>query len=148
MQRTAGVDNVDPAKRLLACCRLLGVTIGISHVTHLGQRHKSVLMPSRSGGFRIVVSSTTHGRSTGADAVRRNPAVRLAVAHELAHTLFYDRTVAPPARNLTATQAEEEFCDAFARSFLGIGQSPLWDAPESLEPRTGDADSRAGTKSD
>jgi hypothetical protein len=67
----------------------------------------AVLMPVQ-GGFRILVNATVPvGR------------YRTSVAHELAHTLFYDVTdERVPRRRIPHTRCEEQFCFDVARHLL------------------------------
>lgn len=44
--------------------------------------------------------------------------VRLILAHEIGHTLFYDRAGSTPRRQLPTTPEEEIFCDRFADALL------------------------------
>lgn len=63
------------------------------------------------GGFRVLISEDLPASR-----------FRTAVAHELAHTLFYDCSFKTPQRLITASQAEEHFCFDVARQLL----APLW----------------------
>lgn len=81
----------------------------ISTVKHLegGAR----LLPSRGGGFRVLVGQNLDpGR------------YRTAVAHELSHTLFYCRQESMPKRFFPPSKAEEHFCFDVARRLL----APRW----------------------
>jgi hypothetical protein len=45
---------------------------------------------------------------------------RFRVAHELAHTLFYDWAAAPPQKISAGGRDEEDFCDQFAAALLAF----------------------------
>lgn len=81
---------------------------------------EGAIMPLQTGGFSVKVARSD--RSTRA---------RYTLAHEIAHTFFYDRSRTPPERLSpydsgrsasseirSATQLEERFCDAFAAELL------------------------------
>lgn len=72
---------------------------------------EAVLMPTKDG-FRIVVNSSSPvGR------------YRASVAHELAHTLFYDgESTSVPVRRISHTRREEHFCFDVARYVLAPKQ--------------------------
>lgn len=42
------------------------------------------------------------------------------IAHELAHTFFYDWEHTPPKRVAPASAAQEAFCDEFASALIGL----------------------------
>lgn len=44
--------------------------------------------------------------------------LRFRVAHEIAHSFFYERNGAVPRRRLAGSEQQEEFCDRFAAEFL------------------------------
>jgi hypothetical protein len=64
------------------------------------------LIPLR-GGFQVLVSETLESNRA-----------RVAIAHELAHTLFYDRQTEAPKRLIAPSNAEEHFCADLARRLL------------------------------
>jgi uncharacterized protein DUF955 len=75
-----------------------------------GNRFGVVVDPEPAGGWpRIDVLLRT-------DLARQRYRFRL--AHELAHTLFYDRSGTRPRRRFPVTAAEEAFCDRYARALL------------------------------
>lgn len=75
---------------------------------------RACLIPSRRNQFSIFVDPspmpTEQSESSGAVTAYR-------LAHELGHTLFYDRG-APPRRMVAYQQSEEGFCDDFAACLL------------------------------
>jgi len=76
------------------------------------------------GVFQILVDSTL-------DGYRK----RTAIAHELAHTLFYSRNESIPKRVLPASRTEEHFCFDVARRIL----APRWMIRSSGLPDIQDA---------
>lgn len=73
----------------------------------------------RPGGFDILVDPEPKGgwqddRKTDTERHR----FRFRVAHELAHTVFYDRRWETPRRRLGNSERQEAFADAFARALL------------------------------
>lgn len=73
----------------------------------------------RPGGFDILVDPEPKGgwqddRTTDTERHR----FRFRVAHELAHTVFYDRRWETPRRRLGDSERQEAFADAFARALL------------------------------
>lgn len=79
---------------------------------------QALLLPRREGGFAVVVDPdpTPEQIAAGLDG----QAVRSwRVAHEYAHTFFYEPTVVP-SRRRPASRAEELFCDRFACTVTGV----------------------------
>ena len=81
---------------------------------------EGVITPLRTGGFSVQVARSD-----------RSNRARYTLAHEIAHTFFYDLSHKPPERLTpynssqtasreirSATQLEERFCDAFAAELL------------------------------
>jgi hypothetical protein len=85
----------------------LSATLGTEVVRSTTLKGKAVLMPIQ-GGFKIIVNSdfpVAHYRAS--------------IAHELAHTLFYDHESASvPTRRIAHTRREEPFCFDVARHLL------------------------------
>jgi hypothetical protein len=75
-----------------------------------GDRFGVVVDPEPAGGWQRIDVRLR------ADLARHRYRFRL--AHELAHTLFYDRSGARPRRRFSVTAAEEAFCDRYARALL------------------------------
>jgi hypothetical protein len=85
-------------------------------------QQEALLMPLRENRFGICVDPTPRGgwskiRLALRPEVRRHR-FRFRFAHELAHTLFYDRSGDKPRRLHSAGPEEEAFCDEFARALL------------------------------
>jgi hypothetical protein len=87
-----------------------------------GGQQEALLIPLDDNRFGICVDPTPRG---GWSKIR--PALRpeverhrhrFRVAHELAHTLFYDRSGTRPRRLRPGSSEEESFCDEFARALL------------------------------
>jgi hypothetical protein len=84
---------------------------------------EATLTPSTRGGFTIRVDSEPRGGWSEGNALRRSAVARrrrsFRIAHELAHTLYYDRDACAQPRRVTPwCPAEEQFCDDFARALL------------------------------
>jgi len=81
------------------------------------------LIPLGENGFRIPVDPTPRGGWDDVEGPLRKALYRqrrrFLVAHELAHSLFYERSEGQrPARATPLNEAEERFCDEFARWLL------------------------------
>jgi hypothetical protein len=76
---------------------------------------EALLMPDREHRFVITCDPWV--------PLSNGKRIAFRVAHELAHTLFYDWTLLPPrmVRRAISTPALEAFCDQFAGSFLRRG---------------------------
>ncbi len=85
---------------------------------------EAMLLPDRDSDlFTVRVDPTPHRGWSDVPADLRTEIAhrrrRFRVAHELAHTLFYDRRPGrAPERAAAVTEAEEQFCDEFARALL------------------------------
>lgn len=77
-------------------------------------RHTAMLVPTRDG-FTALVDSELWDRAMSGDAARKH--LRFVLAHELAHTFFY-QPGRPPSRASVPDSAEERFCDWFATLLL------------------------------
>jgi hypothetical protein len=96
------------------------------------------LVPQEEGGFRIEVDpEPAGGWKSVAPGLRRSlerHRKRFLVAHELAHTLFFEAGPQGPRRLVLDGARQEEFCDEFARALLVpeeiAAQLPF--APESV----------------
>jgi len=78
------------------------------------QSHEALLIPSLAGGFEIFVDPRP-GQKDAATTRRR---MRFRIAHEIAHSFFYDRTSRVATRRATPGRPEEVFCDRFAAALL------------------------------
>jgi hypothetical protein len=85
-------------------------------------QEEALLIPLHGNAFSIAVDPAPKGGwSRIRPAVRadlRRHRHRFRVAHEIAHTFFYERGGARPRRLLRGSAEEEEFCDEFARALL------------------------------
>jgi hypothetical protein len=105
------------------CCSAAEIEFrqGSLHPEHGGC--EALLVPLRSGSFRIVVDATPRG-GWGETPTAIRPSVarhrtRFRVAHELAHTFFFTRRAGQPVRLFPGgSAAEERFADEFARALL------------------------------
>lgn len=74
----------------------------------------AMLVPRERGGFTICLSrNLTRSQRAGLNAP-----LDFLVAHEMAHTFFYDRCARPHRRFVAQSSEEEAFCDSFARHLL------------------------------
>jgi hypothetical protein len=83
---------------------------------------QACLIPSEQGGFVVWVDDRPSPSevAAGEEAEERgqsSPLVRFRLAHELAHTLFYEAG-SPPTRRTQPSPDEEAFCDDFAALLL------------------------------
>lgn len=101
-------------------CERFGWAIRSERLAALTGGQQAALLPRWTGGFTVVVDPdlTPAERAEQADALT---VWRFRVAHELGHTLFYSET-APPRRAFAPSRREEDFCDAFARTTLGVAR--------------------------
>jgi len=80
-----------------------------------GKKHEAFLVPRPDGRFDIFVDpSTTTAMTEGTQRHR----ARFRIAHEIAHSFFYDRRHQPAQRVLRVSDVEEAFCDRFASALL------------------------------
>ncbi|HSO96898.1 MAG TPA: hypothetical protein VLV81_12760 [Acidimicrobiia bacterium] len=73
---------------------------------------EAALVPDVDGPFEIICDPWVDPHNEQGLSFR--------IAHELAHTLFYDWSLTPPRRLVTDSVKEEEFCDDFACRLLGV----------------------------
>jgi hypothetical protein len=116
LDREAPMHNLDSictdANVVVERRRLRGAEGGIeATLTPLdGDRFKIVVDPEPPGGWDRIDPAVR------ADLERQRH--RFRVAHELGHTLFYDRSAGRPRRRVAVTRREEAFCDRFAQALL------------------------------
>jgi hypothetical protein len=87
--------------------------------------HEALLLPIPDG-FAILVNSDVpkpmlrpvDRRPDGVVRAAHRRRYRFRIAHEIAHSFFYDRRTSPPLRTRPPSSSEEGFCDAFAASLL------------------------------
>jgi hypothetical protein len=83
---------------------------------------QALLIPRDTDGFDIAVDPTPRRwveMDSGLHAALLRHRQRFLVAHELAHSLFFDDSAKGlPCRSRPSTAREEEFCDEFARWLL------------------------------
>lgn len=108
-------------------CRAAGVSVTRRPLNVGDGRHTAMLVPT-SRGFTAAVDSRLWDRALTAAAARRH--VRFVLAHELAHTFFYEPG-SPPSRRSAPDRLEESFCHHFATLLL-VPRSAAQAA--SLEP--------------
>lgn len=95
------------------------------HLTASADGTCALLVPSARSGFLLVVdpdlAMSEAWQVAGLGAADRRATVSSMIdfrlAHELAHTFFYDRAF-PPRRLLPQASREEAFCDMVARALL------------------------------
>jgi IrrE N-terminal-like domain len=83
---------------------------------------EALLLPRAVNRFDIVVDPTPRGGWRCGESMRARTCehrVRFRVAHEVAHSFFYERGVNFPYRSTrTGSRIEEAFCDRFAQELL------------------------------
>lgn len=96
-----------------------GVRISRRRLAAAGGGDEAMLL-ARPGGFHILVDSEPRGGwpDSGHSTDTERHRFRFRVAHELAHTVFYDRRWDTPRRRLGNSELQEAFADAFARALL------------------------------
>jgi hypothetical protein len=90
-----------------------------------------LLVPEANGGFSILIDRSRRPRTVR--TVFQEGRSRFLIAHELAHSMFYDRSSAPHRRMVPANANEERFCDAFASALLVDSAIPLWAEPVATD---------------
>ncbi len=96
---------------------------------------QALLIPLAEDGFRIPVDPTPHRGWDDVEGPLRKPLYRqrrrFLVAHELAHSLFYERMAGQrPNRATPLSETEERFCDEFA-CWLLLPRAALEGRPSS-----------------
>ncbi len=85
-------------------------------------RLEALLLPHAGDRFRVVVDTEPRGGWARVAPERRaelhRHRLRFRVAHEVGHTLFYDRSGERPRPLVDPCSAQEAFCDEFARALL------------------------------
>lgn len=100
---------------LKTMCAVGGFSVHVATVD-APDRHEALLIPKDRGGFDIIVSPMTGDFSKEHPTVRHR--LRFRIAHEIAHSFFYDRRHNPAKRTIAGSPEEEEFCDRFASALL------------------------------
>jgi hypothetical protein len=81
-----------------------------------------MLLPQPANRFRIWVDPTPPGGWARIDAavrpILRRHRLRFRVAHEIAHSFFYQRGSGVPRRAVPDSPEQEDFADVFARALL------------------------------
>lgn len=104
-------------------CDRLGIEVSVLSMGAPGGGMQGLLIPRRGGGFRIEVDpEPTNGWESVApplyETLKRHRK-RFLIAHELAHTLFFeDRYADRPRRVVFDSPQQEIFCDELARALL------------------------------
>jgi hypothetical protein len=121
-RRLLGAGAVaDPLSDLRSVANAAGATIEHADLDAIRSGLQALLAP-RPGGFDIFVDPSVEldvdePRATVSEDLKRHR-TRFRVAHELAHTFFYDRDAHAPTRLLDDTDRQEAFCDRFAAALL------------------------------
>lgn len=83
---------------------------------------EAVIAPAPEDRFEIHVDPEPRGGWGNVPepmrATLRRQRLRFRVAHEIAHSFFYERDGSMPRRSLGNSRRQEEFCDRFAAEFL------------------------------
>ena len=118
----AGHAGAAPLRDLDGFCATAGVTVARRPLRAAVGGIEATLTPRDGDRFSVVVDPEPAGGwqrihvPLRGDLARHRYRFRL--AHELAHTLFYDRSHGRPRRRFPVTAAEEVFCDRYARALL------------------------------
>lgn len=103
-------------------CRHLDAEISVQGLDVPAGGAQGFLIPRPTGGFRIEVDpEPRHGWRGVAPGMRKTlerHRKRFLVAHELAHTLFYEDGPEGPRRRVFDSEPQERFCDELARALL------------------------------
>lgn len=93
-----------------AICRALSIRVKRIPFSSAHAGTDTLLVPTRGG---YVVAFATDAKLSECEK-------RVRLAHEIGHTLFYERSgpATVPRRDRPITEDEESFCDAFARHLL------------------------------
>jgi hypothetical protein len=110
-----GRETWDPFQLTAA----LGIRVRFEPLAAGDRGIQSMLLPEREGSFTIVCDPWI-APYAGSEVV-----IRERLAHELAHTLFYDWRTAPPSlvNPSVVGNALEQFCDAFADALTRYSRS-------------------------
>lgn len=111
LARDIATRNADDADPFLLAAKL-GIEVCFDTIDAEDGGTEALLVPYGDPPFEIICDPWV--------PPRRGDRIHFRVAHEVAHTMFYDWGATPPTRILRATRAEERFCDAFARALLGV----------------------------
>ncbi len=100
---------------LKTMCAVGGFSVHVATIS-APDRHEALLIPKSSEGFDVIVSPLAGDFPKDHPTVRHR--LRFRIAHEIAHSFFYDRRHSPAKRMIAGSAAEEEFCDRFASALL------------------------------
>jgi len=116
--RRAVFECEDPSSvrcDLRMVCAAGGFSVGVVTISGKGKKHEALLVPKPDGRFQILVDPLTDRPMK--ERTRRHR-MRFRIAHEIAHSFFYDRRHIPAQRDFHGSQKEEIFCDEFASALL------------------------------
>jgi hypothetical protein len=103
-------------------CKRLGVDVSIVLLGVPDGGAQGFLLPQADGRFLIEVDAEPRsGWDTVSPRLRgslKRHRERFLIAHELAHTLFYERSAEGPRRLAFDSSHQEAFCDELARALL------------------------------
>lgn len=118
MWRAAATGRLDEH----ALCRRGGFVLEEAKLHAAEGRLEALLFPWEGDRFRIVIDSEPRGGWDRVEPERRaelrRHRLRFRLAHEVGHTLFYDRSGSRPRSVVRPSAAQEVFCDEFARALL------------------------------
>jgi hypothetical protein len=120
LRLAAGIGEA-PLGPMETLCALGGVLVRETSLRGARGGLEATLVTRREG-FEVTVDAEPRGGWGNVpahlrDGLRRHR-LRFRVAHELAHTLFYDRSGNRPQRLVPNSEEQELFCDEFARALL------------------------------
>jgi hypothetical protein len=121
-RQTLGLADEQPLVDLDAAARAGNFRISLADLGSDRGGSEAMMFPDRCGALEIRVDPRPRGGWTdGNEPLRQQVAhqrARFRVAHEMAHSLFYERTGHSARRHRHWSQAEEDFCDRFAAALL------------------------------
>lgn len=100
---------------LKAICAAGGFHTRFASMSGNSKKHEAFLVPKPDGRFVILVDPLV---GSAMSQVTRRHRFRFRIAHEIAHSFFYDRRHHPARRISNSSKDEEMFCDRFASALL------------------------------
>lgn len=115
-------DAMRPLRDIRELCRLGRFRMRERRLGGARGGLEAVLAPAEGDHFEIHVDPEPRGGwdrvPAPARATLQRQRLRFRVAHEIAHSFFYERDGSVPRRRLAPSAQQEEFCDRFAAELL------------------------------
>jgi IrrE N-terminal-like domain len=120
--RRAMDPGTRPPHDLTTLLEIGGFDVSVTRLTARNRGIEAALIPQAGNRFRLVVDTEPPGgwasvRPHLRDELARQR-LRFRIAHEIAHSLFYDRSGTQPRRLVSGSPAQERWCDRFASALL------------------------------